>query len=46
MRTLHWSDVLLLLMVQQVVRCVDWKLRWLVMISIAMKVLCSVGASP
>ena len=35
MRTLLWSDVLLLLMVQQVVRCVDWKLRWLVMISMA-----------
>ena len=35
--------VLLQLVVPQVVRCVDWKLRWLVMISMAMAVLCSVG---
>ena len=35
--------VLLLVVVQQVVRCVDWKLRWLVIILMAMAVLCSVG---
>ena len=35
----HWSNVLLLLMVQQVVRCADWQLRWLVIISMAIAVL-------
>ena len=37
--------VLLLVVVQQVVRCVDWKLRWLVIILMVMAVLLLAGGA-